>query len=103
MGFLPRMIFSRRSVLAFLLVLTPALFGAAARKQPSRPAAAVNDATAYKGAIVIDVATGKVLFQDRSEFVGPPASVTKLMTFLLVHDRIARGELTLQTPVNVTA
>jgi D-alanyl-D-alanine carboxypeptidase len=57
---------------------------------------------AYKGAIVMDAASGRVLFEDRADEVGPPASVTKLMTFLVVHDAIVRGALTLQTPVAVT-
>ena len=63
----------------------------------------MNNANAFKGAIVMDAVSGTILLEDRADYVGPPASVTKLMTFLLVHDRITRGDLTLQTPVNVTA
>jgi len=96
--------FPRRGLPALLLLLSPALFAADARKAPTRPAAAATEnTTAYKGAIVLDAATGKVIFEDRADYVGPPASVTKLMTFLIVHDRIARGDLTLQTPVHVNA
>ncbi len=97
------MLFSRRSTLALLLVLSPFTFAATTRKSPTRPAESADNSAAYKGAIVLDVATGKTLFEDRSDYVGPPASVTKLMTFLLVHDRIAKGDLTSQTPINVTA
>jgi D-alanyl-D-alanine carboxypeptidase (penicillin-binding protein 5/6) len=57
---------------------------------------------AYKGAIVMDAASGRILFEDRANEIGPPASMTKLMTFLVVHDCIARGTLTLQTPVTMT-
>jgi D-alanyl-D-alanine carboxypeptidase (penicillin-binding protein 5/6) len=57
----------------------------------------------YKGAIIIDAASGRVLFEDNADIVSPPASITKLMTFLLVHDRIAAGALSLQTPVTVSA
>ncbi|WP_324726094.1 D-alanyl-D-alanine carboxypeptidase family protein [Actomonas aquatica] len=60
-------------------------------------------AQVYKGAILLDASTGEVLFEDRSDYVGPPASVTKLMTYLVVHDMLRAGELTLQTPVEVTA
>jgi D-alanyl-D-alanine carboxypeptidase (penicillin-binding protein 5/6) len=52
---------------------------------------------------MLDAATGTILFEDRADYIGPPASVTKLMTFLLVHERIARGDLTLETPALVTA
>ncbi len=104
MDFFPPMILSRRRLLAVVLLLSPGLFAATARKAPTRPAeAAVDNSTAYKGAIVLDAATGKVIYEDRSDYVGPPASVTKLMTFLIVHDRLKRGDLTLQTPVLVTA
>jgi len=57
----------------------------------------------YKGAIVIDAATGKVLLEENADIVTPPASITKLMTFLVVHDHIASGAISLQTPVPVGA
>jgi len=59
--------------------------------------------TVYKGAIIIDAVSGKVLFEDDADIVSPPASITKLMTFLIVHDRLAQGTFTLQTPVPVSA
>ncbi len=92
-------------LVACLAALLPATLPAAEgrRAAPTRPAEITQDATAYKGAIVLDAATGTVLFEDRADYSGPPASVTKLMTFLLVHERLARGDLTLQTPVSVTA
>jgi D-alanyl-D-alanine carboxypeptidase len=63
---------------------------------------AAENVHAYKGAIVMDAASGRILFEDRANEIGPPASMTKLMTFLVVHDCIARGTLTLQTPVTMT-
>lgn len=57
----------------------------------------------YRGAIVVDASSGAVLFEDNADYVGPPASVTKLMSFLVVHDAIRSGRLTLQTPVTVSA
>lgn len=57
----------------------------------------------YKGAIVVDAQSGKVLFEDNADFVAPPASITKLMTFLIVHDQLRTGVLTLQTEVPVSA
>lgn len=58
---------------------------------------------AYVGAIVIDADNGEVLFEDKADTVSPPASMTKLMTFAVLHDRLANGNLTLATPVTVTA
>lgn len=57
----------------------------------------------YTGAITIDAATGAVLFEDNADGPNPPASMTKLMTFAVVHDKIADGTLTLDTPVPITA
>ncbi len=94
------MLLSRRLFLLLLASLAPALSAANARRQPARPASP-DDATAFKGAIVIDAATGAVLHEDRADYSGPMASMTKLMTFAVLHDRIARGELTLATPIKV--
>lgn len=66
-------------------------------------AATAVAAPVYKGAIVIEARSGEVLFEDNADYVGPPASVTKLMTFLVVKDAIRSGRLTLKTPVTTTA
>lgn len=57
----------------------------------------------YSGAIVIDGNTGKVVFEQNADAVSPPASMTKLMTFAVVHDKLLSGALTLATAVTVTA
>lgn len=59
--------------------------------------------TPYLGAIVIDDATGQVLFEDNADARGYPASVTKLMTFFVVMDKVHAGQLTLETPITVSA
>jgi D-alanyl-D-alanine carboxypeptidase (penicillin-binding protein 5/6) len=99
------MIFVRRFTAALFVVacaIAPLATSAASAKRsaPSRPSASDS---AYKGAIAIDAATGKILFEDHADIVSPPASMTKLMTFLVVHDKLQSGALTLQTPVIVTA
>lgn len=92
------MIFSR-FVLLFLALLAP--LAASTRAKPTRPDA--SDLGTYKGAIVTDAATGNVLFESNPDVVTPPASMTKLMTFAVLHDKIAAGTITLATPVTVTA
>lgn len=57
----------------------------------------------YVGAIVIDDDSGQVLFEDNADGRGYPASVTKLMTFFVVMDRVHAGQLTLDTPITVSA
>jgi D-alanyl-D-alanine carboxypeptidase (penicillin-binding protein 5/6) len=56
----------------------------------------------YAGAIVTDAATGLVLFEDNADVSNPPASMTKLMTFAVLHDKLASGSITLETPVRIT-
>ena len=98
------MIFPRSTFAVFLLcaaALAP-VSAFAAKSHPARPAS-IPDASAYKGAVIMDAATGKILFEDHDGETSPPASMTKLMTFLVIHDKLQSGALTLQTPVTVTA
>ena len=57
----------------------------------------------YAGAIVVDAATGDVLFEDRADARAYPASVVKLMVLLLILDAVDAGHLTLEDQVKVTA
>jgi D-alanyl-D-alanine carboxypeptidase (penicillin-binding protein 5/6) len=96
--------FSRRIALGLVFVLAPVIaFAAAAprgKSAASPPPAGTDD---YKGAIVVDAETGSVLFEDRADNAGAPASMTKLMTFAVLHDKLATGALSLETPIEVTA
>ena len=58
----------------------------------ARPAVASAAPRApYRGAIAVDADTGRVLFADGERTTAYPASVTKLMTFLLVLEDIQSG------------
>ena len=50
-------------------------------KKAAKPAATTISKEPYLGAIVVDAASGKVLFEDHADAKGVPASVLKLMTF----------------------
>ena len=66
----------------------------AAKPQPAKPvpaAATYSPRAPYRGAIAVDADTGRVLFSDNMRTPGYPASVTKLMTFLLVLEDIQAG------------
>ncbi len=75
-------------------ILTFAVLVASAREKVSR--------LPYLGAIVMDADTGQVLFADNANVLNPPASMTKLMTFAVLHDKLASGALTLDAPVTVS-
>ena len=67
--------------------------GKPAPPPPPAPARGVACApmVPYRGAIAVDADTGRVLFSDNMRRLACPASVTKLMTFLLVLEDMQSG------------
>ena len=57
---------------------------------------------AAKGAVLMDASTGKVLFEQDSHKELPPASVTKVMTMLLVMEAADAGKITLDDRVTIS-
>lgn len=57
----------------------------------------------YLGAIVIDAATSKVLFEDNADAKGYPASVTKMMNFLIILEAVEAKQISLQDKITVSA
>lgn len=85
-----------------LSALALALLAPAARA--AKPAAKSGAATGqWKGYIAINAATGATLAEDNADIVTPPASMTKLMTFAVLHDKLAQGTLSLATMIPITA
>ena len=76
---------------AFVLLLAAAALAADHRKSP------------YVGAIAVNAATGEVLFEDNADAEAYPASVTKLMTLLLVTEDVKAGKYGWDTFVTATA
>lgn len=96
------MILARRLLASVLLGAIA--FAPVAAYAAKKPAAKRSEAEAtYKGAIVVDAATGNALVEENADIVSPPASMTKLMTFAVLWDKLASGALTLSTPVNIDA
>jgi D-alanyl-D-alanine carboxypeptidase (penicillin-binding protein 5/6) len=56
----------------------------------------------YDGVICVDAATGRVLAEDSADYPGRPASVTKLMTLLLVLEDIESGAIRSDRKVKAT-
>ena len=78
----------------------------AVAKAPAKPAAPVETAhrkTPYVGAISVDAATGRVLFESNADAEAYPASVTKLMTLLLVMEDVKAGKYGYDDKVEATA
>ena len=86
---------------AVLLFLLPT--GISAENNAGRSAA---DSTALygeaKSVILIEAATGRVLYEHEADVRLPPASVTKVMTLLLIAEEIDRGTMKLTDTVQVS-
>jgi D-alanyl-D-alanine carboxypeptidase (penicillin-binding protein 5/6) len=55
-----------------------------------------------KSAILIETNSGRVLYEYNADEALPPASVTKIMTMLLIMEAIDRGEITYDTVVTAS-
>ena len=76
-----------RNVNALIALLAVVLFAWA------RPAAAIE--TVSREALLIDMATGAVLFAKNADMPMPPASMSKMMTAHMVFERLRDGRLSL--------
>lgn len=56
-----------------------------------------------KSAILMEEKTGTVLYLQNADEALPPASVTKIMTLLLIMEAVDKGTVHLDTPVTVSA
>lgn len=56
----------------------------------------------YRGAILVEMTTGQVLFAKNEDLVWPPASMVKIMTVLVAMDAVAGGETSLDAMVTVS-
>ena len=68
---------------------------------PARAAGGLE--VAAPSALLMDAATGQVLYEKNADEQLPPASVTKIMTLLLVMEAIDRGQLDWETPITASA
>ena len=69
---------------------------------PLRVQAAPLEVTA-KSALLMDAATGTILFEQNSHEALAPASVTKVMTMLLIMEAIADGRIGWEDTVTASA
>ncbi len=84
--------------LALLLTLTVPVFAVENKEETGN--GMKLDCTS---AILMDATTGRVLFEQNADAALPPASVTKVMTLLLVMEAIDAGRVSLTDTVTVSA
>jgi len=79
----------------------PAKKAAAAAAQPQKQKGCVSQ-TPYIGAVILDADTGAVLFEDKADVPGYPASTLKLMTLLVIQEKIDAGQVKLDDTVKIS-
>lgn len=62
-----------------------------------------NEEITAPSAIIVEASTGKVLYEKNSQEVRPCASITKVMTLLLVFEAIEDGKISLDDTVTASA
>jgi D-alanyl-D-alanine carboxypeptidase (penicillin-binding protein 5/6) len=80
----------RTTILRIALLLIPAVTALAQGPKP------------YVSAILVEGSTGRVLFEDNAHESRPVASMTKMMTLLLVMEAVESGRVKLDAPVAVS-
>ncbi|MBR2346817.1 MAG: D-alanyl-D-alanine carboxypeptidase [Clostridia bacterium] len=86
-------------ILALALALTSLPVGA----MPTENGAESDLGLDCKSAILIEASTGKVLYEQNTDEALPPASVTKVMTLLLVMEAIEAGKIKYSDTVRASA
>ena len=56
----------------------------------------------YKGALVEDADSGKVLYESNADMSWPPASMAKMMLLLVAEDQLTAGNVRPNDPVRVS-
>ncbi len=79
----------------------PAKQTAAAPAQPQKVKGCVSRSP-YIGAVILDADSGAVLFEERADVPGYPASTLKLMTLLLIQEKIDAGQIKTSDMVKVS-
>jgi D-alanyl-D-alanine carboxypeptidase len=85
-----------------LAVAAPLESATAAKHTPKTRAVRVTSAPEKDAALVMDGATGKVLYARNPDAIRYPASLTKMMTLYLLFEAIDKGRIALHTPMNTS-
>lgn len=91
------------AVLLSVLICVPLSAGVYAEDLPDmtalETAAPVDNSLPAKSAILIEQESGRVLFEKNADEVLPPASITKVMTLLLVMEALDEGRISIDDMV----
>ena len=88
------------AIVSVIMVLTSSVLLVNAKETLSASSAPVPDC---RSAVLMEASTGKILYEKNSDEALPPASVTKIMTLLLVMEAIESGQINYTDMVSASA
>ena len=95
--------FAKKSSDTVLKKQTQKKKSASRKKRSSTPGIQTVSKNPYLGAIVIDANTGEALFEDNPDAKGYPASMVKMMNFLIMLEGIESKRISINDKVRVSA
>ena len=92
------------AVLAVISIAAPARAAVHRTKHSHAPAKhpQKTEVQPYKGALIMDADSGKILYELNSDMTWPPASMAKMMLLLVATDQIKAGNVSLDDPVRIS-
>jgi len=90
------------SVLVACALAMPAAAHAARRVGHRGRHAAATNAPPYRGALLEDADSGKLLFETNADMAWPPASMAKMMLLLVAEEEIKSGHFSPREPVRIS-
>lgn len=93
------------AILAVIIMICTTLHTAFAQTDPTMSSSESTEPVSVQApcAVLMEVSTGEILYEKASEEQRTPASVTKLMTLLLIYEEMEKGTLHLTDTVTVSA
>lgn len=83
---------------------TKAAQQSAPKKSPSKAEIGAKDLRLnVKSALLINMSTGKVYFEQNPDKAIAPASITKLLTLFLIRESMTKGKISAKTPIPISS
>lgn len=91
-------------ILVFVLTFSPLSVSATTRTSLTEPPENSTDALnlSASSALLMEASTGTIIYEKNASTVLPPASITKIMTLILIFDALEAGKIKLDDKVTVS-
>ncbi|WP_053985144.1 D-alanyl-D-alanine carboxypeptidase family protein [Niameybacter massiliensis] len=91
----------RKKIIATILLLTSLASVFSVYAEPAATGAGMAETA--RSYVLMEASSGKILLEKNMDDEIPPASITKVMTLLLIHEAVAAGKINWDDPVTVSS